>query len=79
MLGRIACHAGAIYAELESKELREKVVALQGELSRQGNLDLTLTSWPWSRDTQSSVACQTLPKQLAKSTDFKNISITYSR
>jgi len=32
MLGRIACDAGAIYAELESKELREKVVALQGEL-----------------------------------------------
>jgi hypothetical protein len=32
MLGRIACDAGAIYGELESKELREKLVALQGEL-----------------------------------------------
>jgi phosphoglycerate-specific signal transduction histidine kinase len=32
MLGRIASDARAFYAELESKELREKVVALQSEL-----------------------------------------------
>jgi hypothetical protein len=32
MLGRIACDAGPFYAELESKELREKLVALQSEL-----------------------------------------------
>jgi hypothetical protein len=32
MLGRIARDAAAIYAELESKELREKVIALEGEL-----------------------------------------------
>ena len=32
MLGRIARDAAAVYAELESKELREKIVALEGEL-----------------------------------------------